>query len=289
MVTAPSSPKFDTYSERVNAARPLINFKTNYASLKDVIADVKQQLQQADFRYGVMQKPHRVTNVPRGSVSRHIHHLLAKPVWDTLQTSATSPLSTLLPFNSVAKTEAIRVAFGKLIILAIYADSPSLDYDITTQLSNHNDYSFPQFSDVRDREVESIIIDGVAKHLLDNKMVTIRTQYPPAPSVAASGLRTALAHPTATATVPLSRRDGLTVEIEETAVPVIKAESAPSRSSPPFQPPSSHTTKRRKLDSQSLMSDDPWMHYFAAGIEDNTDRESAQSHVEKQKDLCGAE
>jgi hypothetical protein len=80
MATAPSSPKFDTYSERVNAAQPLINFKTNCASLKDVMADVKQQLQQADFRYGVMQKPHRATNVPRDSVSRHIHHLLAKPV-----------------------------------------------------------------------------------------------------------------------------------------------------------------------------------------------------------------
>jgi hypothetical protein len=80
MATAPSSPKFDTYSERVNAAQPLINFKTNYASLKDVRADVKQQLQLADFRYGVMQKPHHATNVQRDSVSRHIHHLLAKPV-----------------------------------------------------------------------------------------------------------------------------------------------------------------------------------------------------------------
>jgi hypothetical protein len=163
---------------------------------------------------------------------------------------------------------------GKLIILPIYADSPSLDYDITSQLSNHNDYSFPRFSDVRDREVESIIIDGVATHLLDNKMVTIRTQYPPAPSIAASGLRTAPAHPTATATVPLSSRDDLTVEIEEAAIHGTKAESAPSRSSPPFQPPS-HATKRRKLDPQSLMSDDPWMHYFAAGTEDNTDKEPA--------------
>jgi hypothetical protein len=80
MATASSSPKFDTYSERVNVARPLINFETNYALLKDVMADVKQQPQQADFRYGVMQKPHRATNVLRDSVSRHIHHLLAKPV-----------------------------------------------------------------------------------------------------------------------------------------------------------------------------------------------------------------
>jgi hypothetical protein len=138
---------------------------------------------------------------------------------------------------------------------------------------------------VRDREVESIIIDGVAKHLIDNKMVTIRTQYPPAPSIAANGLRTALARLTATATVPLSRRDDLTVEIEETAIPVIKAECAPSRSSPPFQPPSSHATKRRKLDPQPLMPDDPWMHYFAARTEDKTGDKPAHSHVEKQRDL----
>jgi hypothetical protein len=138
---------------------------------------------------------------------------------------------------------------------------------------------------VRDREVESIITDGVAKHLLDNKMVTIRTQYPPAPSVAASGLRTALAHPTATATVPLSRRDGLTVEIEETAILVVKAECAPSRSSLPFQPPSSHATKRRKLDPQPLMSDDPWMHYFAARTEDETGDKSAHSHVEMYREI----
>lgn len=88
MSTVPYAARCLHYAERANAAQPLVTFRASYNNLKDVQANVVDQLQSANFQYGEIDntsKPQGTSSVPPSQVRRQVQLLLARPVWEAQQ------------------------------------------------------------------------------------------------------------------------------------------------------------------------------------------------------------